>query len=136
MSKKRDWLKILSDSTMRLLKISDTLYYYSDGFYITGNEKIGNMLSNLAVELSAMSHEISGASGIVTTEILHSAQKNSWNVLQAALAGAGIKTAAEGRKISEEKKNPLQSQPRSDGSVPDKPSPPPAPKNLSKRTDK
>jgi len=90
-----DWLKILTDCGMELLDISDRLNYYSNSFYTTGNTKMGDSLAYIAERLNDMSQNISKASGIVTSNMVNSSTQNSWNVLQAALAGVKIATKEE-----------------------------------------
>lgn len=91
-----EWFNILSKSEMRLFDISTILSNYAQSFYSVGNVKIGGLLSGISVELENMAKDIGRASGEVTTNMVNSAQNNSRNVLEAALAG--IKLATKDKK--------------------------------------
>lgn len=86
------WLDSLGQDGIRLLEISGILSKYSDSFYIVGNNKIGKLLYIISEELETISKNIDRATGKIVSDLLHTSQENSANVLKACLAGIEIAT--------------------------------------------
>jgi len=95
MEKKIKWLETLNNCEYKLDSISETLGYYSSNFYAVGNQKIGNLLSKLSEELGAISDEISRSTGTIVNKQVKDSFNNSYNMMQAALAGVKIATDAK-----------------------------------------
>jgi len=87
-----NWLDNLYKCQERLLQISGKLERYSKAFYMTGNCDMGEMMSNMSLELENLTDQIEKSTGEVVTENLNRAKENSANVLKACLAGIGVAT--------------------------------------------
>ena len=83
-------LERLGENSKMASTLSLRLKTLSDGFFITGNQKMGAQLENISSILEKMAEDIHDIGGQYCDETLKASEQSSANTLNACLAMAQI----------------------------------------------
>lgn len=87
---KTKWLDDLHQGSEDICNLAWRLQRLGDSFYHTGNEYMGTKLHKIAEKLLESSDKVHKATGLVTSEMLKTAQNNTATVFKAVLAGIQV----------------------------------------------